>query len=371
MKMKYSFLSAALLIGLGATAQIKNLPEGFTAVNNCEATIVKNQGRTGTCWSFSTSSFIESEVLRTQGKTIDLSEMFTVRNIYLEKAINYVRYHGTVNFSQGSLAHDVLYSYEKYGMMPEVAYSGMNGAKYHDHSKMEGELKAYLDTLLAHKPVEPHWKQGFTDILDKYMGPVKPMFEFEGQTYNAQSFAQQVLKLDVEDYVGITSFTHHEYYDDFVLEVPDNFSRGEYNNLPLNEMMTILNDALAAGYSVEWDGDVSEIGFGRKSGFAVYTEDTAAMNNLPVLPAEMPVSQDLRQAEFDNQNTTDDHLMHITGMVKSADGRVFYVVKNSWSEKAGIEGYALMSESYMKMKTISIMVHKSAIKKSMRKKLDD
>ena len=369
--MKYTLLSAAMLLSIFASAQIKNLPEGFTSISNCEATVVKSQGRTGTCWSFSTSSFIESEVLRTQGKSIDLSEMFTVRNIYMEKAINYVRHHGTVNFSQGSLAHDLLYSYEKYGMMPEVAYSGMNGAAYHDHSKMEVELKAYLDTLLAHKPVEPHWKQEFTNILDKYMGPVKPMFEYEGQTYNAQSFAQQVLKLDVEDYVGITSFTHQEFYDDFILEVPDNFSGGEYNNFPLDEMMTILNNALISGYSVEWDGDVSEIGFGRRSGYAVYCDDTTAMKNLPVLPTEMPVSQELRQVEFDNHNTTEDHLMHITGMLKSKDGRTFYVVKNSWSEKAGIEGYALMSESYMRMKTISIMVHKSAIKKSMRKKLDD
>lgn len=371
--MKRNIIIAALLVftTLNIQAQIKELPEGFTAVNQCDATVVKSQDRTGTCWSFSTTSFLESEIIKKHGKHIDISEIFTVRNIYMEKAQKYIRYHGLANFSQGSLAHDVFMSYKKYGMMPESAYSGKNGAKRHDHTEMEKELKAYLDSVIKVGRIDPHWKEAFVVILDKHLGPVKPVFEYEGKTYNARSFADEVIDLNMEDYIGFTSFTHDEYYDDMVVEVPDNFSDGEYYNLPLDEMMQVIDDAIGKGYTIEWDGDVSEIGFARKKGFAVFTNDTAAIGKLPKLPEEMKASAELRQALFDSYETTDDHLMHITGIAKSKDGRKFYVVKNSWGSKAGVEGYTLMSEAYMKMKTISVYVNQAAVDQSLLDKLED
>ncbi len=369
--MKFFSLVLLFCISFSIQAQISALPEGFKIVNTCEATEVKSQDRTGTCWSFSTSSFLESEVLKEHGRTVDISEMFTVRNIYLEKAILYIRYHGISNFSQGSLAHDVLYSYEKYGMMPESAYSGKNGSEYHDHSNLVKELKAYLDTILSKPFIDPHWKDGFVSILDKQLGEVKAVFEYEGNMYNSKSFASQVLQLDMDNYIGLTSFNHHEYYDDFVVEVPDNFSQGEYDNIPLDELMAVMNNALQNGYTVEWDGDVSEIGFMRRGGFAFLNNDTNALKTVPEeLPIEETVTQSSRQVMFDNHSTTDDHLMHITGLAEGF-GKRFYVVKNSWGSKAGFNGYYLMSEEYIKAKTVSIVVNKLAVNKKILKKLDD
>jgi len=361
-----------LAAALSASAQIQNLPEGFARVNDCEATSVKSQDITGTCWSYSTSSFIESEVLRTRGKAIDISEMFTVRNIYMEKAIRYVRYHGIANFSQGALAHDLLHSYEKYGMMPQSAYTGLNGKDKHNHSALEKELKSYLDSLLKSRPIDPHWKDGFAAIMDEHLGAVPAVFEYEGKSYNAKSFADEVIGIDVDDYVGITSFNHQEFGDDFILEVPDNWSDGEYDNVPLDIMMQVIDGALESGYTVEWDGDVSEKGFLRRKGYALLCDDTSALKQVPeVMPEEPKVTQESRQANFDNLTSTDDHLMHIVGTATYKDGRKFYMVKNSWSERAGIEGYTLMSESYMRMKTISIVVHRKSVPKKARKHLDD
>jgi bleomycin hydrolase len=370
MKKRLSFI-VLLAVAVMAQAQINQLPEGFKLLKQCEATEVKSQDRTGTCWSFSTSSFLESEVLRTQNKHIDLSEMFTVRNIYMEKAINYIRYQGKANFSQGSLAHDVLMSYEKYGMMPESAYNGKNGKEKHNHSDLVKDLKTYLDNMIKTGRIDPEWKGGFVAILDRHLGAVDAVFTYEGKEYNARSFADEVLKLNMDDYVGITSFTHDEYYDDMVVPVPDNFSDGEYYNLPLDEMMEVINQAIVNGYTIEWDGDVSEPGFLRKRGYAVYSEDSSDLANLPEMPQEMAVSPELREAKFDSYETTDDHLMHITGRAENEAGVQFYVVKNSWGDQAGMEGHLLMSEAYMKMKTISIIVHKDAIEESIYNKLED
>ncbi len=370
--MRKVLLAAAILsISFGVYSQTPNLPEGFEVVSMCQNTEVKSQDRTGTCWSFSTSSFLESEVLKKHGKTIDLSEMYTVRMIYMEKAIKYVRYHGGSNFSEGSLAHDVIRSYSKYGMMPESAYSGKNGKDAHNHSEMVKELKAFLDTTVKSRPVDPHWKDGFNVILDNHLGPLMPVFEYEGMSYNPQSFAQQVVNLDMMDYLGFTSFTHQPFYSDFIVEVPDNFSNGEYNNIPLNEMMTVMDEALAKGYTIEWDGDVSETGFMRRGGYAFNTNDTNLLKQVPAVPSEEEANQALRQVGFDNLTTTDDHLMHVVGKVKYSDGRMFYIVKNSWSTRAGFDGYYLMSESYMKMKTVSIVVNKKSVKKKLLTKLND
>ena len=369
--MKYILGISLMFSTLFVFGQAPKLPDGFEVQSFCENTSVKSQDRTGTCWSFSTSSFLESEVLKQTGQTIDLSEMYTVRMIYLEKADKYMRYHGGSNFSQGSLGHDVIRAYHKYGMMPESAYSGKNGADIHNHSKLVKELKGYLDSMLKERPLEAHWKEGFTTILDDHLGSIKPVFEYNGMSYNPQSFAQQVLKLDMSKYLGFTSFTHHKFYDNFIVEVPDNFSHGRYNNLPLEEMMMVMDDALENGYTIEWDGDVSEAGFMRRSGYAFNTNDTNLLKQAPNVETEEPANQSLRQNGFDNLTTTDDHLMHVVGKAKYSDGTMFYIVKNSWSTKAGFDGYYLMSEAYMKMKTVSIIVNKKAVKKKLLKKLND
>ena len=172
-------------------------------------------------------------------------------------------------------------------------------------------------------------------------------------------------------YYGFTSFTHHKFYDKFIVEVPDNFSNGKYNNVPLNELMSVMDEALEEGYTIEWDGDVSEKGFMRRGGYAFNTNDTNILKQAPNVTAEEPTNQSLRQVGFDNLTTTDDHLMHVVGKAKYSDGKIFYIVKNSWSTKAGFDGYYLMSEAYMKMKTVSIIVNKKAVKKKLLKKLDD
>ncbi|MCB9262305.1 MAG: aminopeptidase [Flavobacteriales bacterium] len=356
--MKKGFLTIALSVGISfGYAQQPNLPKDYSIVKFCGATEVKSQDNTGTCWSFSTSSFIESEVLKKTGKHIDLSEMFTVRNIYLEKAIKYIRYHGTCNFSQGSLAHDVFNSYKKYGMMPESAYSGLNGKAKHNHQLLEKELKNYLDSVIKIGEIDPHWNEGFSVILDKYLGVVNPVFEFDGKSYNARTFADEVLGLDLTDYIGLTSFLHHPFSQNMVVEVPDNFSDGEYYNVPLNSFQKMVDNALNAGYSIEWDGDVSEVGFDRKNSFARFYNDTiSAKSNM-----ETPASAELRQALFDNYKTTDDHLMHIVGLVSGPNKEKYYLVKNSWGNKSGFDGYLLMSETYFLMKTVSIYLNSEAI----------
>jgi bleomycin hydrolase len=357
-----SVLPLSLIVFFNSVhGQSFDLPENMELVVQCASTDVKSQDRTGTCWSFSTSSFLESEVIKLTGKSIDVSEMYTVRNIYLEKAEKYLRYHGTCQFSQGSLAHDVFNSYLKYGMMPEEAFSGKMPDSIHNHKYLVSDLKTYLDSLLKSSRIDPHWKNEFSAILDQHLGSVPAVFEYEGSRYNAKTFAAKYLPIQMADYVGITSFTHHPFFESMVVEVPDNFSDGRYFNLPLDQMIETINSSLKNGHSVEWDGDVSEIGFLGRQGFAVLSNDTAMLKSDPINSVEMEVTQESRQAEFDNLQTTDDHLMHITGMTKSDNNKTYYIVKNSWGERAGLKGYLLMSESYMRMKTVSIYVNRTAV----------
>jgi bleomycin hydrolase len=333
----------------------------FEIKTSAKSTAVKSQGRTGTCWSFSTSSFLESEFMRINGEEIDLSEMYTVRNIYLEKGEKYLRYHGTCNFSQGSLAHDVINSYKKYGMMPESAYTGLTKDTIHNHTLMEKELKAYLDSTLKSTPIDLNWKEGFIAIMDAHLGGPPAMFTYEGVLYTPFSFAEVKLKLNADDYIGFTSFARRPNFSRYVIPIPDNFSDGVYVNLSLEDFMLTIDNALEKGYSVEWDGDVSEQGFMSKYGVALYTNDSEKLAQLPVIPQEDEVDDHVRQELFDNHSTTDDHLMHITGIAYSPDGKKFYVTKNSWGPKSCNQGYMYMSEAYVQMKTISILIHKDAV----------
>lgn len=361
------FISIAFFFGI--TAQAQNNEKPFYIQNAVKYTPVKNQGNTGTCWSFSAASFIESELLRMGKPATDLSEMYFVRKIYLEKGEKYLRHQGTCYFSQGSLAHDLLNVMKKYGAVPESVYSGKKSNDRYDHTALEKELKAFLDTLLASKNIEPHWKESYEAILDKHMGEVPSVFELTDGIYNSTTYAQKVLGINPDDYVSITSFEHHPFYEPFILEVPDNWSNGSFYNLPLPELMMVVNNALQNNYSIEWDGDVSEPGFRADLGVAMYLNKKEDLVSLKKLPSEKPVTVTARQAAFDNHETTDDHLMHITGIYTDADGDAFYEVKNSWGNKISFDGVLYMSDTYFQMKTVSIVVHKNAVPAALRQKL--
>lgn len=358
----------------------------FEIIHDVEKTPVKSQGRTGSCWSFATHSFLESELIRLGKGEHDLSEMFVVRNIYIEKAENYVRRQGKANFSQGSLAHDVITIADKYGLMPEDAYTGMDAeAGMHDHSELETLLKGYLDGVIKNKAGqlqsaggEIKWRKSYEAILDVYLGEVPASFTYQGKKYNSpKAFAKEILdKASPSDYVTVTSYSHHPFYRQFVLEIPDNFSNGLYYNVPLEEMQAITDNALENGYSVSWDCDVSEEEFSPRHGLALVPEKTWTDKNeeeqrqtFEQPEAEKPITQELRQFTFDNYSTTDDHLMHITGVAKDKNGVKYYITKNSWGEIGPYQGYIYASEPYFQLKTISIMVHKDAIPKKIARKM--
>jgi len=334
---------------------------------NC--TEIKNQARTGTCWSFATASFIESELIQSGHKDLDLSEMFVVRNIYEDKAKNYILRQGKANFSQGSLSHDLIRIMSKNGVVPDEAYSGLlEEAKSHNHGEMEAGLKGFLDGILKRKSLSKKWSIAFNKILDVYLGEKPQRFNYKGKSYTPESFASH-LGLDAQNYVSLSSFTHHPFYEEFILEIPDNYSNGSFYNVPIEEMMSTIDNALEMGYSLAWDGDVSEKGFSAKEGIAVLPEDAAREDLFSTLGKEKEVTQQSRQDAFESYSTTDDHLMHLIGWAKDQNGNKYYIIKNSWGEISPFKGYLYMSEAYVKMKTVAIMVNKSSIPKRTSSKL--
>ena len=348
----------------------------FKTIIDLETTEVINQGKTGTCWSFSTYSFLESEIIRLRGRSIDFSEMYSVRQTYSDKSWNYIMRQGKTQFSEGGLAHDVLNSIETNGLIPNTIYSGLSNDDYgHDHTEMVAVLKSTLDTYIS-KPggeISTKWKEVTENILDTYLGKKIDTFTFEGITYTPRSFLK-FTKIQPEDYITITSFTHKPFYSKFILNIPDNFSNGSFYNVPLDELVNSVNSALEKGYTIELDCDVSENTFSSKHGIAVIPKNTRdELTILETIQQERVVSQSLRQKEFENQNTTDDHLMHITGKVKDQNGTTYYKVKNSWgsdSNRVSNGGYIYMSQTYFKLKTISVTLHKSAIPKNILKNLE-
>lgn len=344
----------------------------FVVEKIVSVTPVKNQQQTGTCWSFSTTSLIESQALKNNLGEYDLSEWFTVRNIYMEKARNYIFRQGNARFSEGGLGHDQIRAMAKYGAMPEDVYSGLSQAvDRHDHSTFSKDLKSYLDTVLKNRPVDPNWMNGFTAMLDKVMGTPPESFVYNNKKYTPESFATEVLKFNADDYVNITSFRHHPYYSPFILEVPDNFSNGLYHNLPLKEMVEIVKTAIRNGYSVMWDADVSNPGFRAKQGYAVYAGgvQTAETPKGDLSTQEPTWNEDVRQRLFESLVTEDDHLMHIVGIEKSKDGKLFFNVKNSWGNVGPYGGYIKVSEAYFAMNTISIVIPRAALSRSLAEKL--
>ncbi|OMP32862.1 C1 family peptidase [Mangrovimonas sp. DI 80] len=364
----YVMLMATSTIAFSQSYQFKSLID-------LETTEVISQGNTGTCWSFSTSSFLESEIMRLSGKHIDLSEMYNVRQTYPKKAWNYVMRQGMAQFSEGGLAHDVINSISQFGVVPNEVYTGLQETeKPHDHSEIVGDLKPVLDAYIKNPTTyKGDWKMDVEAILDAALGKQIETFVYEGETYTPQSFLEMT-GVQFQDYVSITSFTHHPYNSNFILEIPDNFSNGSYYNVALDELVQITNEALKAGFSIELDCDVTETTFSSKYGLAVIPEDkNIGEAALKAITNEKEITPEFRQQEFENFNTTDDHLMHIVGMVEDQNGTIYYKVKNSWgkhTKKVPNDGFIYMSEAYFKLKTISIMVHKDALQPSVKNNLN-
>ncbi len=333
----------------------------FTHTIDIPCTAVKSQDNTGTCWSFATASFIETELMRNGHSNLDLSEMFVVRNIYRDKAKNYVLRQGNANFSQGSLSHDLIRAISKHGIIPEKIYSGLYPEETsHNHSEMENALKGFLDGVMKSSRLSSKWPKAFDAILDVYIGAVPNEFNYGGKSYSPQLFAKH-LGIDPNNYVSMTSFSHHDFYSSFILEIPDNYSNGSFYNLPINEMVSVIDQALTKGYSIAWDGDVSEKGFSASEGIAVLTADHKRKDLFSLPGEELKVTQELRQKHFESYSTTDDHLMHIIGKAKDQNGTEYYIVKNSWGKISPYEGFLYMSKAYVQMKTIAIMVNKNAL----------
>jgi len=341
----------------------------FTPVHDIKTTPVKSQDRTGTCWSYSTTSFLETEVIRQGGPELDLSEMYFVRFAYPEKARRYTFVHGKGNFSEGGQAHDVMNVLKAHGMATEEAFPGrIDLTKPHNHSELASTQSALLDNFMKQRKARPskQWTEVLTAVLNIYMGELPETVELDGKDLSPVVFAQE-MKINADDYVELTSYSHHPWYSAFSLELPDNWSHDEYYNLPLDELMQVMNHALENGYSFVWDGDVSEKFFQHKKGAAIVPEaEDAEMKP----QAEKEIDQAIRQEAFLSWNSTDDHLMHITGLSKDQEGTAYYKTKNSWGDKSNeFGGYLYMSESYMRLHTVAIMVHKDALPKAIAKKI--
>lgn len=386
MKHAVSFIS--LLLAMSVSAQTYD----FTVTDSVAVTPVKNQASSGTCWCFATASFLESELLRKGKGEHDLSEMFIVRQKLLNQLNdNYLR-RGRGNIGQGSLSHTFLNAYNQVGIVPEEVYSGINyDSPRHNHGEMMAMLEAVAGVALKAKKRSPQYDAMVKSVLDTYLGPLPETFTYRGKTYTPKSFAES-LGINTSDYVELTSFTHHPYYESFELEVPDNWEHARQYNLPLDELMDVIDGALRSGYSVCWDGDVSERGFRFANGvainpdirdlsrysaadsavFAPLTEaqrlDSVMTFSRPYL--EIVVTPELRQEGFESFVTTDDHLMHLTGLAKDQNGTKYYVTKNSWgTDRNGFGGYLNMSESFVRAKTIYVMLHKDALPVALRKRL--
>lgn len=387
--MKSLFLSVALsMSAMGAMAQGYQ----FTDVCRVPATPVKNQASTGTCWCFATTSFMESELLRMGKGEYDLSEMFIVRQKYMNQLNdNYIR-HGEGNIGQGSLSHTFMNAFRQVGIVPEEVYSGINyDSDRHNHGELVRYMGAIANEAVKMRKRSPEYNELIQSLFDIYLGKVPEKFTYKGKEYTPQSFAAS-LGLNMDDYVELTSFNHHPFYQPFEVEVHDNWEHAKQYNLPLDELIEVQDYALQHGFTVCWDGDVSEKGFSFKNGVAINPEvkkvedfsttDRARFEKMDekerldeVYKFEQPypevnVTQEVRQEGFESYVTTDDHLMHLTGIVKDQNGTKYYITKNSWgTERNKFGGYLNMSESYVRAKMIYIMVHKDAIPKAIKAKL--
>jgi len=392
-------LALAAVIATGANAEEKkdsvnkNKPV-FTVVKENKITSIKDQSRSGTCWAYSTLSFFESEILRNTGKTYDLCENFVASKTYMDRAIASVRMHGDISFSQGGSSYDPLYCAINYGLCPEEAMPAPGtpqGDSLNNFDEFFNVMTPYVEGIAKSnsKKLTPAWKKGLQGILDAYLGECPQEFTYEGKKYTPQSFAQS-LGLNWDDYVSISSFTHHPFWKPFVVEVQDNWRWKQSYNVPLDDMMRIIDNAVNEGYTIMWGGDVSEDGFTRKGLGIAYdtkkvqsmagsdadrwlrlsaTEKNQKFDSLGINAPEIVPTQEMRQEAYDNWETTDDHGMHLYGIAKDQNGREYYMVKNSWGEFGDYKGTWYMTKAFIAYKTMDFMVNKNAIPSDIRKKL--
>lgn len=355
----------------------------FSKIIHLEATPVESQGNTGTCWSFSGTSFFESELIRMGTKDPDLlSEMYIARKSYEAKAIKYIRLDGKGNFSQGGETHDIPFVIKNYGIVPAEIYPGLSyGTETHDHDELFKVLDGAVQGVLSHsknkgkKPLSPSWRSALNGILDAYFGEDIESFEYKGKTYTPRTYADAI-GLNMEDYISLTSFTNHEMNAICTLEIPDNWTWGKSYNISLDDLVSTCEDAVRQGFSIAWATDVSENGFSFRNGLAINPVNTETVENVgygtngfkkPV--KEIEVTPELRQRGYDNKTTTDDHLMHIVGLYKDQNGSKYFLVKNSWGTGNLPEGYLYVSQSYFKAKTMMVYLHKDGITKEVKKKI--
>lgn len=349
----------------------------FTDVINLGCTSVKQQGASNTCWSYTGNSFLESEMIRMGKEPVEISQVFTARQAYLDKAHNFVRLHGGLTMGEGGQLHDVLNVFRRYGAMPRSAYAGLRGNRtYNDFREMTPMLNAMLKVLVKSKPLTPNWERTYTATLDAHLGKVPEKFDYKGKTYTARTFADQVIGINPDDYIGFASVTDQPYYKPFVLFVPDNWSFDRFYNVPMQDLTHIIDTALRRGFTVGWTTDVSEKSFSWQYGIAYVPEksvdDMTKEEKKKMFVRPMPekkITAEERQSAFDNYATTDDHAMHIVGLAKDQTGNEYYLVKNSWGKANDFKGYMYISKEYLKYKTITLMLHKDALDTMLASKL--
>jgi bleomycin hydrolase len=341
----------------------------FTNEINIPCSTVKNQQMTGTCWSFGTTSFIESEILRIKKVNLDLSEMYNVRMTYLKKAQNYVLRQGKANFGEGGLPHDVINVINEYGIVPLDVYNGKTaGDTVYDHAELQPALTGFLDAVIKAGKPTIHWMPAFNGILDAYLGALPLQFTYKEKSYTPQTL-RDAMGINTKNYLSFTSFNHHPFYQNFILEIPDNFANGSFFNIKLDELMHVIDFALENGYSIAWDADVSEKGFSGKSGIAILPVITDQEDLFAKPLEEIQVTETNRQQNFMNYKTTDDHIMHIVGRAHDQNGKKYYIIKNSWGTRGAYNGFDYVSEAFMKMKTLSVTLHRDGVPKEILSKM--
>ena len=396
--MKKFFVSALMLAfalsSVSAKDKKKTEDEGyvFTTVKELKITPVKNQNRTGTCWCFSTLGFLESELLRMGKGEYDLSEMFIVSKNYKDKAEKFVRLHGELNYAQGGSFEDVLQAWKDYGIVPESVMNGLQyGEDMHVHNELESASRAYLDQIIKNpnRKLSTAWKKGFDGIIDAYLGTAPEKFTYNGKEYTPKSFAAE-LGINPDDYVSLTSYTHHPFYSEFAIEVQDNWRWATSYNLPIDELMQVFENAINTGYTIAWGADVSEKGFTRNGigvipdiesmersgsdqdrwlGLSTSEKDAEIKKMMEKPCKELEITQEMRQEAYDNYETTEDHGMQIYGITKDQTGKKFYMIKNSWGTDNKYKGTWYISENFVKYKTMNIVVHKDALPQAIKDKL--